>query len=160
MPNKYSVNIPLPENQHLKNIKTNLIKETSIDPVTHLQVSRLVEHPIYSGTDSQGNQILEMGGEPFWGLGCPAGCGRHWEFIADQTDIVEVLDSDGVTRQRQRGKTGYHFKPRDPAAFEGVNEDGMRNNGYLNFRSLPEMPYSVRIMTCDRCGAEIWLVRK
>lgn len=71
-----------------------------------------------------------------WGLGCPAGCGRFWEF-------KPTSDLEG-------------FEPVDPAAKEGVDEKGNPTNGYLNWSPQPDGSVKFR---CDRCGAEITLRR-
>jgi len=71
-----------------------------------------------------------------WGLGCPHGCGRHWEFKP-----TEDLTS---------------FEPADPAAMKGVDEEGNPTRGYLNWQPQPDG--TIRFV-CDRCGNIVELIK-
>jgi len=70
-----------------------------------------------------------------WGLGCPAGCGRFWQF--KPTDSLE------------------DFEPEDPAAFYPfMDQAGRTYYGYLEWK--PQIDGSV-LFRCDNCGAEVKL---
>ncbi len=142
---RYDVVVPKPEEQHFKNVKTRTVGG--------------VKEMIVKETLAGGIRVYEVGGEPVWGLGCPAGCGRFWEFTGDAVDMVEETDADGVKRKWPRSKVGSHFKPLDPEAYSGVDKDGKPTNGYLNFRPDPAAPSNVKMFTCDRCGSEVRLVK-
>lgn len=153
---RYEVVIPKPEEQHLKNVKWKLVDETVLDEKGS-PVTVKVKKPLVKTTSPL---AYEMGGEPVWGLGCPAGCGRLWEFTADAVDLVEETDTDGVKRMWPRGRSTSHFRPRDSAAYSGMDENGNPTKGYLNFHPDPSTPSSVKMFTCDRCGAEIRMVKQ
>ncbi len=156
---KFDVTIPDPSQQHLKNPKWKTVDKTILDekgnPIT-VKVKKMIVKEL----DAKSNPVYEMGAEPTWGLGCPAGCGRLWEFTADASDIVDTVDADGVARKWPRGKTTAHFKPLDPAAYSGVDEKGNPTEGYLSFRPDPSTPNNIKMFNCDRCGAEVRLVKQ
>jgi len=154
----YEITIPDMSKQHLKNAKTRTVQKRIVDPISKLPTLVNIEEPlIVSGT--KGVVEHEMGGSPVWGLGCPNNCGRFWEFTADMSDLVDIVDSDGVTRRRLRGRTTAHVRPMDKAAYQGVDKNGNPTQGYLNFRPDPAALGDVRIFNCDRCGAEVRLKR-
>lgn len=142
---RFDIVVPKPEEQHFKNVKTRTVGG----------VKELIVKDVKDGVS-----LYEVGGEPVWGLGCPRGCGRFWEFTADAVDMVEETDSDGVKRKWPRAKVGSHFKPLDPEAYSGVAKDGALTNGYLNFTPDPVTPSNVKMFTCDRCSSEVKLVKQ
>jgi hypothetical protein len=136
---RFEVKIPDPISQHLKNWKIQIVPRTiQVKNELGLIVEREIqlEEPVVKTRSPDGRVEYEMGGAPVWGLGCPAGCGRFWEFIAEND----------------------HYRPVDSVAYSGIDDKGRATKGYLNYRTDPTSP-SVRMFTCDRCGSEVRLTR-
>lgn len=97
--------------------------------------------------------------EPRWGLGCPHGCGRSWEFKPDgkggfipvdesaRTGLqAEILDEWDSTNP-ETGETTHYYKIRHWEGDVKVVTEVPINRGYLNWKDGK--------FICDNCGGEI-----
>lgn len=98
-----------------------------------------------------------------WGLGCPAGCGRHWAFAVKNGSLrfsdpaaytgpqAEILDEWAVT-DPETGVTTHYYEIRHWEGEVRVVTEVPVNQGYLHVDPV------ARRFTCDRCGASIQVV--
>jgi hypothetical protein len=90
---RYDVPIPDPATQHEKNPRLKRVEETVTytDPLTGEERTTTITRLVYETTvdPETGEERAVMGGEPDWGLGCPAGCGWHITLTADS--VLEHL---------------------------------------------------------------------
>ena len=99
-----------------------------------------------------------------WGLGCPHGCGRHWEFkpTADltsfePTDLAAVTGPQPKTLEQFTDLAGIHYLNEYPdgrVVWEMSPPEPYY--GYLNWH--PQTDGKV-LFACDKCGQEVKLVK-
>lgn len=132
--------MPKPENQHLKNVKMQLVDKpfTYMDPATNkevIEIRKVPEKVIKSTKVVDGVEQIEyeMGGVPEWGLGCPGQnrCGRIWVFIPDNIDELGV------------GRSTAKFKPKDPAAYSPERQSLVLPEGYTLINQTENVLHSL-----------------